>query len=346
MGPGKTTLLKILNGLIKPDAGSVTVRGRAQSLVSLGTGFSPILTGRENIYINAALLGIPKRQVDRQLDEIVEFAEVADFINAPVQSYSSGMKARLGFSIAVHSTPDILLVDEVLSVGDLRFRRKAQKKMLDLLDSDVSVVFVSHSVDQVQRISNRIAYLKSGKLQAIGNSNEVVLQYIRDSYDQDTNGSHAAALLMGSAKATLPDLFSVLSVVTLDNAGNRQSVFETGDDIVVQIEYMPLRPMRSLRCVIQMTTLDSSTIVASTRSEPILGNHHRQPSQKIECVFKNTPISEGVYYISATFQDQEGRLFAHPEATAFEIRVPAEELEQIGSYRSLLRLETEWNHSQ
>src|SRR5688572_2013798 len=143
-GAGKTTLLKMLNGLMKPDTGRIEMRGRVGALIALGAGFSPILTGRENVYVNGAVLGLSKREIDEKFDEIVDFAEIGDFIDAPVQSYSSGMQVRLGFAVASHINPDILLVDEVLAVGDAGFKIRCYNKMFEIRDR-TAIIFVSHS---------------------------------------------------------------------------------------------------------------------------------------------------------------------------------------------------------
>lgn len=153
-GAGKSTLLKLLTGLIKPNTGSVTMKGRVQALIELGAGFNPILTGRENIYINAAVLGIPKKVIDSKLDEIIEFAEIEEFIDTPVQSYSSGMRVKLGFSVAINVEPDILIVDEVLAVGDLAFQKKAMRKMAETRDKAGAIIFVSHSMASVRTVCN------------------------------------------------------------------------------------------------------------------------------------------------------------------------------------------------
>jgi lipopolysaccharide transport system ATP-binding protein len=162
-GAGKTTLLRLLNGLIKPDKGRIEIRGSVSALIALGAGFNPILTGRENIYVNGSILGLSKKIIDKKLDEIVDFAELRDFIDTPVQSYSSGMVVRLGFSTAVKLLrPDILILDEVLAVGDHGFRAKCYEAISGIL-GDSAVIFVSHQMPAVQRISNRVLVLTQGR---------------------------------------------------------------------------------------------------------------------------------------------------------------------------------------
>ncbi|WNZ43972.1 ABC transporter ATP-binding protein [Leptolyngbya boryana CZ1] len=163
-GSGKSTLLRIISGLIKPDRGQVEVHGRVAPLIALGAGFNPILTGRENIYANMSILGLTKQQIDGCFDQVLDFAEINDSIDAPVQSYSSGMAARLGFACAIHTEPDILLIDEVLAVGDLRFRAKCYRRLAELRDRGVAFVLVSHSSNSILSKCENAVYLSKGKL--------------------------------------------------------------------------------------------------------------------------------------------------------------------------------------
>lgn len=160
-GAGKTTLLRMLNGLIKPDKGRIEIRGKVGALIALGAGFNPILTGRENIYVNASVLGLSKREIDDKIEEIINFAEIDEFIDSPVQSYSSGMQVRLGFAVATALKPDVLILDEVLAVGDAAFRSKCYKRMSEI-KKKAALIFVSHSMEQIARISNSTLVLNAG----------------------------------------------------------------------------------------------------------------------------------------------------------------------------------------
>ncbi len=176
-GSGKSTLLKIVSGVLKPTKGTIETRGKVAPLLELGAGFSNQYTGRENIYLYGAVLGYSKEFLDEKFDEIVDFSGLGEFIDVPIKNYSSGMKSRLGFSIATVVEPDILILDEVLSVGDKKFRRKSEKKILDMFDKGVTVLFVSHSLEQVQRLCDKAIILEGGHIVAKGPVDKVARIY-------------------------------------------------------------------------------------------------------------------------------------------------------------------------
>ena len=176
-GSGKSTLLKLICGILKPYKGTVTINGSIAPLIELGAGFDGDLTARENIFLNGAVLGYDQKFMEQHFNEIVDFAELWDFLDMPIKNYSSGMKARLGFSIATVVEPEILILDEVLSVGDAKFRKKCEKKMQGMFDHGVTVLFVSHSLQQVERLCNKAILLDHGQLIAKGDIDEVSAIY-------------------------------------------------------------------------------------------------------------------------------------------------------------------------
>lgn len=176
-GAGKSTILKIISGITRPTSGAVTVNGLVSSLIELGAGFHPDLTGRENVYLSAAILGIPKKVIDRKFEEIVDFAELWDFIDVPVKKYSSGMYARLGFSVAISVEPEILIIDEILSVGDVFFQQKCFRKMRDLIQQGITFIFVTHDTVAIQNLCNRAMLVDGGKVEYVGSTTEVVNRY-------------------------------------------------------------------------------------------------------------------------------------------------------------------------
>lgn len=177
-GSGKSTLLKMLSGIFMPDEGEIKIMGKVGALIDVGAGFHPMLTGRENIYINGSILGMSTKEIDRKFNDIVQFAEIGSFLDTPVKNYSSGMYVRLGFSIAIHCIPDILLVDEVLSIGDTSFQRKSLEKMQQIVKSKRTVIFVSHNMKAVLSFTKKAIYLKQGQIVAIGSTEDIVKQYL------------------------------------------------------------------------------------------------------------------------------------------------------------------------
>lgn len=176
-GAGKSTLLKILAGVLTPTTGSVTVKGSIAPLIEVGAGFDPELTARENIYLNGAILGYSKAFIEQRFDSIIEFAELKDFVNVPVKNFSSGMYARLGFSIATAVQPDILIVDEVLSVGDFRFQQKCEERIRKMIEDGVTILLVSHDMDMIERLCNKVLWLDHGEMKNLGATESVCEEY-------------------------------------------------------------------------------------------------------------------------------------------------------------------------
>src|SRR5882724_1629413 len=176
-GAGKTTLLKILSRITKPTSGWAALHGRVGSLLEVGTGFHPELTGRDNTYLSGAILGMSKREINRKFDEILAFAEIEKFIDTPVKHYSSGMYVRLAFAVAAHLEPEILLVDEVLAVGDITFQKKCLGKMGDVARGGRTVVLVSHQMNQIRRLCQRVAWIDGGSVRMTGGAHEVLARY-------------------------------------------------------------------------------------------------------------------------------------------------------------------------
>ena len=178
-GAGKSTLLKVVSGVMKPTKGKVTVNGQVSPMIELGAGFDFELTARENIYLNGAILGYSKKFIDEKFEEIVEFSELRDFLDAPVKNFSSGMIAKLAFSIATVVDPEILIVDEILSVGDIKFQEKSKNKMMEMIKGETTVLYVSHSLESIEELCDRVVWLEHGKLIKIGNTKEICKEYYK-----------------------------------------------------------------------------------------------------------------------------------------------------------------------
>jgi lipopolysaccharide transport system ATP-binding protein len=229
-GSGKSTLLRMIAGLIKPDTGSVQIYGRIAPLIALGAGFNPILTGRENIYANMSILGLTKQEIDERFEQVVEFAEVGDAIDAPVQTYSSGMAARLGFASAIHTEPEILLVDEVLAVGDIKFRQKCHRKLAKLREKGVSIILVAHNSQVIFTSCRTAIYLSGGRLIEQGSVSAVINRYERELFITSTP-KQVGMMTLPEKKAQDSQGLDIRSLFFRDKKHNLTQQVLTGQDI-------------------------------------------------------------------------------------------------------------------
>jgi lipopolysaccharide transport system ATP-binding protein len=255
-GAGKSTLLKVLSRITSPTEGRVVIRGRVGSLLEVGTGFHPELTGRENVYLNGAILGMRKAEIDRRFDEIVEFSGISRFLDTPVKRYSSGMQVRLAFSVAAHLEPEILLVDEVLAVGDAEFQRKCLGKMQDVTRQGRTVVFVSHNLAAVRSLCSRAVLLEQGRLLFDGETDDAVERYLGRGGGRETAVVEADRLEERVAKRRLygaEPLFRCDRIAVLDEAGLPASSFHSSEEIRIAVEYTVLRPLPSFRILVTLT---------------------------------------------------------------------------------------------
>ena len=224
-GAGKTTLLKILSQIIEPTEGEIRIRGRVASLLEVGTGFHPELTGRENIYMNGAILGMKRVEIRKNFDEIVAFAEVEKFIDTPVKRYSSGMYVRLAFAIAAHLEPEILLLDEVLAVGDVAFQKKCLGEMRDVAGQGRTVLFVSHNMGAIKNLCDKAILLENGLIRAVGNVSDTVEKYLKIS----ESGENNKLVVNFKVKKDLP--IYITSISASDNMGKIRNEFYLGEDL-------------------------------------------------------------------------------------------------------------------
>ena len=244
-GAGKSTLLKILSRITEPTAGCVEIYGRVGALLEVGTGFHPELTGRENVFLNAAILGMTRREIDRKFDEIVDFAEIEKFIDTPVKYYSSGMALRLGFAVAAHLDPDILIVDEVLAVGDAAFQKKCLGKMQDVAQEGRTVLFVSHNLDAVTLLTERSILLEHGQVTDDGPSQSVVMAYLRSLNKAEETGGRIS---LHEQFATEPyDDVELIWMETSNEQGEVTSIFSEREPISVTVGLAIHKPIRSLQ---------------------------------------------------------------------------------------------------
>jgi len=251
-GSGKSTLLQIVAGILAPTSGSVDVRGRVSALLELGSGFNPEFTGRDNVYLNAAILGFSTPEIDRIFPRIEAFAEIGSFIDQPVKTYSSGMLVRLAFAVAIHMEPEILIVDEALAVGDIYFRQRCMRKVHELRSRGITILFVSHAVGDVKALGDRTMWLDGGRIRAIGDTDHVVSQYLAAMVEKDTaylrlrqreTPAREETVTAPEVVTEIPNIdhrygdgrAEVLGIAVLDPYGRKLGLLQPGESIVVRI---------------------------------------------------------------------------------------------------------------
>jgi ABC-2 type transport system ATP-binding protein len=235
-GSGKSTLLKCMARIYRPDKGNITMRGRVSALLELGAGFHPELSGRENVYLNGSILGMSKRDIDKHFDDIVGFAGLEEFIDTPVKNYSSGMFVRLGFSVAITVEPDILMVDEILAVGDESFQLRCMEKFADLRRSGRTIVIVSHGLDAVRNICDRAAWLDHGSLMKEGEAHDVVTAYLESVRDDRRANESEAGLAASDENGRPADGWQIGEVKLLDDEGKDAGVVSSGAPLTIRVE--------------------------------------------------------------------------------------------------------------
>ena len=286
-GAGKSTLLKIITGITEPTEGRIDIYGRIASLLEVGTGFHLELTGRENIYLNGAILGMKKREINRKFDEILDFSEVEQFIDTPVKYYSSGMRVRLGFSVAAHLEPEILLIDEVLAVGDAAFQKKCLGKLNNVATSEGrTVLFVSHDMTAILSLCQRAILLESGRLTAEGSTDEIV-----QSYMQSLNTTYDTPL--EDRLDRYGDQSIKVKSLRMENVEAGRPI-KSGSSLKINIEYTSNKPIRYPRIIIKIRDFRTRMNIARLDSEMRSGLPELlPPSGEITCVVENLFVTPG-----------------------------------------------------
>lgn len=314
-GAGKTTLLKILSRITEPTAGRAELRGRVGSLLEVGTGFHPELTGRENIFLNGAILGMTRREIQQKFDEIVEFAEISKFIDTPLKRYSTGMGTRLAFSVAAHLEPEILLVDEVLAVGDIGFRKKCLGKMKDVSQEGRTVLFVSHEMNAIRRLCRRALWLDEGQVRALGEVQDVVRQY--EATFRGQNGPQACRV----ERAHPPASRKYFAWASLTNsAGEPTNVFKFGDSLRLTLGLEGRTAYKSHFVEWWLSEADQGNRVAWGASHALLEEDVPGDAQEIAFIIGPLPLAEGNYTLSLDMGVPAViNLDNWPDAISFEI---------------------------
>ncbi|TVR78972.1 MAG: ABC transporter ATP-binding protein [Rhodospirillales bacterium] len=313
-GAGKSTLLKILSRITDPTEGRIEIHGRVSSLLEVGTGFHPELTGRENVYMNGTILGMKKAEIDRKFDEIVDFSGVERFLDTPVKRYSSGMKVRLAFAVAAHLEPEVLIVDEVLAVGDAEFQKKCLGKMQDVAGSGRTVLFVSHNMGAVQNLCPRAIALRNGEMVDDGPAGEVVRRYL-NSLVQNS----ADAFSLENPDRRWAGGLRLVSGCVLDKRGNPTESILSGEPIALRFAYECDRELDDL--CLKFTVYDQSGIAVTHIRTDLTGFSIRSTGRRgsLTCTLPRNPFAIGGYRVAVSV-DSHGKMIDHiPGAIAFTV---------------------------
>ena len=301
-GAGKTTALKLLSGITRPTQGHITVAGRIGALIELGAGFHPDLTGRENIYLNATILGLRRREVDALLDRIIEFSELRRFMETPVKRYSSGMYARLAFAVAAHVRADILLIDEVLSVGDTAFQAKCVERMKQLQAQGATIVFVSHNLMAVGGLCRKGLLMNRGHVEVLGSTEAAIRAY--------TDGVHSGSLAGSNENEPAPVLAAgygvdITDVVLVARDGKPRDVFLMGEPLIVRITYLARRRIERPVFAIGLVRSDGLNCCAGTSKLSGVDIASIEGPGVVEAELDHVTVIPGVYQVGALIWDHE-----------------------------------------
>jgi len=307
-GAGKSTILKLAAQIIAPTMGRVSVSGRVGALLEVGVGFHSDLTGRENVYLSGAIIGLSRQEMAARLDEIIEFSEVGDFIDVPVRHYSSGMLVRLGFAVATSVNPDILLVDEVLAVGDWSFRVKCVERIEEMQRRGVSILYVSHNLDEVRRVCARAVWLDEGQIQQEGHPDEVVRAYVNQALQERGIQMLALGDDQGRGQRMGSGEVEITGAATLDGEGCPRDSFTSGAPFIVRIDYCCRQPIKAWAFGLSIYTEDNIWVTSPNSIEQ---NEHLQVavSGSVYYLVEQLPLKAGNYELTVAVFDPTASVY-------------------------------------
>ncbi len=331
-GSGKTTTLRLLSKVTAPTKGSIRVSGKVAPLIQVGAGFHPELTGRENVYLNAAIMGITKKEVDERYDDIVSFAELDGFMDTPVKRYSSGMYVRLGFAVVANINPDIFLIDEIMSVGDLSFQRKCLDTMSRIRKSNKAIVFVSHNLSAVKGLCDRVIWLDKGEIKKEGDPDQVISSYTtfmtsKSEFPGDTSYIGGKTRWgTGEARFTNVEVFN--------SKGEKSHNFITGDEITIRLEYEFYKKIDSPTIAVSIVNDDGVNIFVTYYSKDRGGKYSINGKGAINCTIDSHPMRSGIYYVIIGIYGEVGNLAIDRLGRAAVFRIKQEKNEGLEEYHT------------
>jgi ABC-type polysaccharide/polyol phosphate transport system ATPase subunit len=358
-GSGKSTALKLVAGITKPTSGSVAVRGRISALIELGAGFHPEISGRENVFINGIMLGLSRRQIQQRFDEIVEFAELTDFIDAPVKTYSSGMYMRLGFAVAIHVDPDVLLVDEVLAVGDEGFTHKCLDKFAEFKRRNKTILLVTHSLGLVERFCDEALWLDHGQHKGMGDPKRIIGAYMTDVERQeeqllvqtDAKAAELAAsegpvavaagpIDVGTAATDMNQAtegrwgtgeVTIASVTLLGDSGHQTHIFHTGEPVTIRLEVNARTPVQDFVFGVGLYTVDGVSIYGTNTDIEEFVADELSGTSEILLHLESLDLVEGTYKLDVAVHRRDGAPYDY-HRLLYTFRVKSR-VKDVGIYR-------------
>ena len=348
-GSGKSTLLKLVTGILDPTSGQLSVRGRVASLLELGAGFHPDLTGRENIYLNGSVHGLTRKEMEERLDSIIAFAELGDFIDTPVKHYSSGMYVRLGFAVAIHTDPEVLVVDEVLTVGDQVFQQKCLERIFDLKRKGVAIVLVSHSLADVERLCDRAIWLQEGLVRADGEALHVVDDYTAFSNDLYYHGRRERReeeidpeFIIDNSERHWGTGDAIIEAVEIaDAAGDIPEYFSTGDQLRVRIHYKTRIRVETPTFGLAIYRRDGVHINGPNSVQAGFHLPYIEGAGVMEYAIDSLPLNPGQYEVTTAIYNQDSTVAYdhHHRMYEFEVRSATLRTEE-----GVVHIPAQWHH--
>lgn len=319
-GSGKSTLLKLVTRILKPTTGYITVRGRVSALLELGTGFHPDLTGRENVYLNASILGLNRADIEDRFDSIIAFSELEPFIDTPVKFYSSGMYMRLGFSIAVHVSPHILIVDEYLAVGDQAFQEKCINRIFGMKRKNTTIMLVSHNLDLMRNLCTRLIWMEEGKIRAQGSPEELIQQYLGFLHERGYQGATQAAETQFQRVGSRE--IEITGVRVIGEGVSAQDGFQTGKPLTIEISYTAHEPVENPEFELAIYRQDGVQVNNPNTEVGDLQLGRVEGSGTVQYHIPHLPLLPAQYVISAAVHNTRYALTydRHEKAYPFQVR--------------------------
>ena len=352
-GCGKSTTLKLLTRIMYPDSGTIQMRGRVSSLIELGAGFHPDMSGRENIYTNASIFGLTKKEIDERMDDIIEFSEMEPYLDNPVRTYSSGMYMRLAFSVAINVNADILLIDEILAVGDINFQAKCFNKLREIKAEGTTIVIVSHSLGQIEQICDRTIWIHDGKIKAEGKPRDIHPQYMdfmgqkrqEISEKETTRQEEKTGKKGGERKEDSPEekkrwgngYARIQRINMLDEKGKRQKTFVTGSKIVIEMDYKVNQTVKNAVFGIGVFTKDGKQCYGTNTRIDQLAEFDLDKDGTMHITLDKVNLLPGVYLLDVAIESDVGNPVDYfREAYTFEM------YSAIGDV-GMVRLDHQWD---